>query len=1161
MKTINTLLLLAFALNTASQVPLAKPIFSNEIWHSVAADIDADGDKDIIFMNGNTSIAAITGYLYLFENIDGLRFDNLKLIKTCTSANSFHWFQVEDVDQDGLPDIIVNSYEKLEILKNEGDLDFQTVYTTTTGFVTSDFRYNSHSTLFYDMNADGLKDILHVTDSLMYWYENTAESFVFVEHEPSTLPLSFGALLYLDNDDYPDLVGETQYYTFNQSLGIGPGVFSEISTLSLFDPYCTHCADVNNDGFLDNVSFDSFATHIYVNNGDFTFESIEIETNYETYGLIGDYNGDGLLDMLSYGYSNFSLCTNLGNETFSIEYDDSDYGQFDIPILAADFNNDGYDDMWCPGLSYWISSLVIVGEEAISLANLNKVEHSFPNASGILQGESSVLNENELVISGGINSYLKINLNSNGVLESSSIIIEDENQIIYLMGVSDIDNDGDSDLVFHTSVENFATTSYTILENQNENYVFATSLDNNTGYFNEFSTYQHQTFLSDFDGDGLIDIFSEVQDTLGYFKNLGNFEFEYIPICETNLVSIFDYEGDGDIDVTGFCDLAMETDFCLYLNNGSGIFTYSSFTFVYPAIIDLEQIVAGDFNNDNLMDQFYSGYYGYALALNSGNNSVQLEYEISLEDPVFVSNISSNYYPNMDVIMYCTFDMGIYIVDVLTGQVTETYGDYPLSNAQNANFLDFDNDGDDDIVFFFNNNNVMYIENYMISDYNASGQIFIDANANGNFDSGEQTVCIGNILLDGDYEFYSINTEGEFQINNNGGDFQCAIQVDPSVWNFTTPSFYNISLTADNPQVSNINFGLVPNGFVQSISCDFVVANNLCNVQNQGLLTIENNGNSSTEIELILSIDPHFQFISSNPTPSLIIDNEFYFDGYDLGIGEVMTINIQFQNPDQTNIGESFQFIATGNVIVNGTALQSDIYTNTGIVQCAYDPNDKQELTTVLDNGNFEFGSDLEYLVRFQNTGNAPATNIRIDDQLSTSLDWTSLEIEASSHDYYYSITNEGLLSFYFDNINLPDSFSNEIASHGFIKYTIKPIESLEEGAGIYNTAYIYFDQNPAVITNTTQNYLYTGIESLGSLRTDILVYPNPFSQQINIQFNENNQNRIIRIYDFQGKLLFESLSKNSTLTIDTTWPASIYLLQAIDQQTNFVRTSKIIKQ
>jgi len=140
-----------------------------------------------------------------------------------------------------------------------------------------------------------------------------------------------------------------------------------------------------------------------------------------------------------------------------------------------------------------------------------------------------------------------------------------------------------------------------------------------------------------------------------------------------------------------------------------------------------------------------------------------------------------------------------------------------------------------------------------------------------------------------------------------------------------------------------------------------------------------------------------------------------------------------------------------------------------GQVVGSFDPNDKQgfpagvgETHDVLPN------EQLQYLIRFQNTGTAPAYTVVIRDTLDDNLDISSVTPGVASHDYSFTMYGERVLQWTFNNIMLADSFSNEEASHGFITYTVNQMQDLADGTQINNSAAIYFDSNEPVITNTT---------------------------------------------------------------------------------------------
>ncbi|WP_338766394.1 T9SS type A sorting domain-containing protein [Bernardetia sp. ABR2-2B] len=140
----------------------------------------------------------------------------------------------------------------------------------------------------------------------------------------------------------------------------------------------------------------------------------------------------------------------------------------------------------------------------------------------------------------------------------------------------------------------------------------------------------------------------------------------------------------------------------------------------------------------------------------------------------------------------------------------------------------------------------------------------------------------------------------------------------------------------------------------------------------------------------------------------------------------------------------------------------------------SYDPNDKQVVPFGLTNQNLiEKTTELDYTIRFQNTGTIEAVNIVVLDTLSEFLDIETIRLGMVSHGYNFIIDGDAdtrVLRFQFDNINLPDSNSNEPESHGFIKFKIKQKENNRIGTVIKNRAAIYFDFNSPIITNTISN-------------------------------------------------------------------------------------------
>ncbi len=156
----------------------------------------------------------------------------------------------------------------------------------------------------------------------------------------------------------------------------------------------------------------------------------------------------------------------------------------------------------------------------------------------------------------------------------------------------------------------------------------------------------------------------------------------------------------------------------------------------------------------------------------------------------------------------------------------------------------------------------------------------------------------------------------------------------------------------------------------------------------------------------------------------------------------------------------------------------------------SYDPNMKEVYPVNVLPG---YDDWFTYTIHFQNTGNAPAFNIRLRDTLDTQLDLNTFEVLGYSHPANVTVSGN-ILTVRFNNIMLPDSTSDYEGSMGYFQYRIKPTPNLPIGSQIRNTAYIYFDYNAPIITNTTENNfdITVSASNLKSNPESFEIYPNP---------------------------------------------------------------------
>jgi uncharacterized repeat protein (TIGR01451 family) len=204
-----------------------------------------------------------------------------------------------------------------------------------------------------------------------------------------------------------------------------------------------------------------------------------------------------------------------------------------------------------------------------------------------------------------------------------------------------------------------------------------------------------------------------------------------------------------------------------------------------------------------------------------------------------------------------------------------------------------------------------------------------------------------------------------------------------------------------------------------------------------------------------------------------------------------------------------------------------DIYC--GVVTGAFDPNDKTGYPTgQTDQKYIQPNQQLQYMIRFQNTGTDTAFTVVIRDTLDTDLNIFTVTSGVSSHQYDFRMYGPRVLEWTFNNINLPDSSTNQEGSNGFVTFHVDQVPNLAPATEITNDADIYFDFNDPITTNTTMHRIYEGfvsvlnVEELTQNGKSLLVYPNPTSNSITIK-GEKNMNQAFSIFDQMGREVFKS--------------------------------------
>lgn len=414
------------------------------------------------------------------------------------------------------------------------------------------------------------------------------------------------------------------------------------------------------------------------------------------------------------------------------------------------------------------------------------------------------------------------------------------------------------------------------------------------------------------------------------------------------------------------------------------------------------------------------------------------------------------------------------------------------------------------------------------------GKVFYDANNNNILDNGERGIG---------YDIVSLKPSDYTATTDNQGNYALLIDmygdtirpVRVSTYCTVHPDHYITTASAQN-----LDFAIQIPPNIADLSIDVTNANVFRPGFNTNLkLTVKNNGSLiQTPIAKVI-LNSSFEFIESTPAAVVIGDTLTWLLS-PIDFLEQQIINIQLKTTSTTPIGSLVTCLAEVSPIINDVIPTDNRFVLTQPVVGSFDPNDKQcKQGSVITTEQVEDGEELEFTIRFQNTGNYQADFVHITDTLSTVLDFSTLRILSSSHDLRWSFSDRGVVDFYFDSINLVPSVQDEDASQGFVKYVIRCRNTTKLGDGIANTAYIYFDFNAAIITNTTSTIvslpLVNSLAKILPSEININVYPNPTKDILHINTSELDlSSYMLCIYDVTGKLVEDMLVENSIYDFST---------------------------
>ncbi len=405
------------------------------------------------------------------------------------------------------------------------------------------------------------------------------------------------------------------------------------------------------------------------------------------------------------------------------------------------------------------------------------------------------------------------------------------------------------------------------------------------------------------------------------------------------------------------------------------------------------------------------------------------------------------------------------------------------------------------------------------------GYIFSDDNNNQVFDSTEN--AIDNLLVEVNpgSAIFSSNSLGLYKALADTGNYVVTLPNSP-IYYTPNPSSHNISFSQINVIDSSGSFALVPTPNIDDLKIVLTPVINprpgFDHVYNITYKNIGTNTVSNGTIQMIKDSCLTFQYTIPPDTNVIFNSDTITWSYANLSPGEERIFSIWLNVATWINLGDTVSASACIYPQLTDIDLSNNCESQSQESVGSFDPNDKSvtpggDITTIqVANGQW-----LTYTIRFQNTGTASAETIRIADTVRVKLNLNSLEILASSHNYQFTLDGDRVLKFFYPNIMLPDSNTNEPLSHGFIKFRIKPNSGLLAGDVIENNSAIYFDYNQPVITNTTVTEIVnpTSLEDITIKSKNFIIYPNPNNGKFTLEFYSLiHVEGLLKIFDIAGQ-------------------------------------------
>jgi len=418
------------------------------------------------------------------------------------------------------------------------------------------------------------------------------------------------------------------------------------------------------------------------------------------------------------------------------------------------------------------------------------------------------------------------------------------------------------------------------------------------------------------------------------------------------------------------------------------------------------------------------------------------------------------------------------------------------------------------------------------------GTVFNDLNGNGLQDGGEGSFSNGVAEAQPGNYLSGVDINGNYSIPVDTGMY--TVQGQSVLYHTITTPPHVVTITPGQiDSLNHIGYQAIPG--IYDLVVDVHAGVTRPGFDNNVFLQVHNIGTEPTTANIDLDFDVDQTFVSSSVTPASQTGTNVNWS-LPMNPGDTWNVTVTLNTPVSVPLGEpiSHQFAALP--AMPDTTMGDNVATWSDIVIGSYDPNDKTASVDTISPTQVINGEWIEYVIRFQNTGTFLAENVRITDTLSSDLLGGTFEYISSSHDNEWYLSNS-VLVFQFDNIQLPDSNANEPDSHGFVKFRMKPSQSLQAGDVVENIANIFFDFNEPVITDPSVVVVdvLSGVPELNA--NELQTYPNPTTGLLYVQSKQAMER--VMLMQLDGRLIRVERANRQGHQLDVSnLKQGVYLIQ-----------------